>query len=78
MSQNEPLVCTKEEEIAVLELRGRTPDSFRDDVEIVKNWIKTQPHFPEMPREYKQGRFETPLIVKFQFQRMKLLDPSSA
>lgn len=42
---------TSNDELEVYRIYGRTPESFAEDVETVREWSKKQPHFPEVPRE---------------------------
>lgn len=43
---------TPENELEIYRTYDRTLESFAEDVERVKEWVKTQPHLPEMPREF--------------------------
>lgn len=40
-----------QDELEVYRTYGRTPQSFEEDVEAVKAWLKLQKHLPEAPRE---------------------------
>ncbi|RZC39700.1 hypothetical protein BDFB_012916 [Asbolus verrucosus] len=40
-----------------LELFDRTEKSFEEDVETVKEWMKTQPHLPEIMEDVKIRNF---------------------
>lgn len=40
------------DELEIYKLYGRTPESFAEDVTSVREWSKSQPHFPEVPRKF--------------------------
>lgn len=61
MGTNELLPYDKEDEITIWKMFERTPQSAEEDVETIKNWIKTQPHIPEILRKVLF------LIVNFMF-----------
>lgn len=41
----------------VLQLYGRTEETVRNDVEKVKEWLRKQPHLPELPEDKLIDRF---------------------
>lgn len=48
MIAKEAIQHTEEEKQAILKCYGRTKDSIEEDVKIIQNWLKTQPHIPEI------------------------------
>lgn len=50
--------------IAILKEFKRTPEMVREDVESFKEWMMSQPHFPEIISKWGQARkkLETGLI----------------
>lgn len=51
MSLSQLMPYSEDEVTAVLKIFGKTPESIQKDVNAVKNWMKTQLHFPEIPGE---------------------------
>lgn len=41
------------DELEVYRTYDRTPQSFEEDVQAVKEWLKLQKHLPETPRKYR-------------------------
>lgn len=37
---------------AVREAFGKSDKNVLEDIEIIRNWIQTQPHLPEIPSKY--------------------------
>lgn len=54
MAARELMVYTKEDEDAIWRIFGRTAQSAEEDVEIIKNWMKAQPHLPEVLRKFSK------------------------
>lgn len=48
MCMKEIMLYTEEDMLAVLKCFGRTQKSAEEDVEAIENWLKTQPHIPEV------------------------------
>lgn len=53
MSRMEIMFYTDEDILAVLKHFGKTKKSLGEDVQIIQNWLKTQPHIPEVTGELK-------------------------
>lgn len=48
MGTKELMPYTEQSELAVWELLARTPKTVKEDVATIKEWMKSQPHFPEV------------------------------
>lgn len=48
---------TVKDELEVYKTYGRTPESFAEDVDTVREWSKKQLHFPEVPRKLLTNKF---------------------
>uniref|UniRef100_A0A1Y1NK21 CRAL/TRIO N-terminal domain-containing protein n=1 Tax=Photinus pyralis TaxID=7054 RepID=A0A1Y1NK21_PHOPY len=69
MSSFDLLKCTPEERKCILAKYDKTPENIREDVQTVKNWIKSQPHLPEVPEDGLIERFL--LLNKFRIEIAK-------
>lgn len=50
----EILLYTEKDVLTILKSNGRTMKSAEEDVETIQNWMKTQPHLPEIAGEGEQ------------------------
>lgn len=48
MGVNEIMLYTEQDMLTVLKSNGRTMKSAEEDAETIQNWMKTQPHLPEI------------------------------
>lgn len=53
MSTKEIMFYTEADVLAVLKYFGKSRKSVEEDVTIIQNWLKTQPHIPEVTGERK-------------------------
>lgn len=42
------LKFSEDDRTRILKIFNRTPNSVQKDVEAIKNWLKTQPHLPDL------------------------------
>lgn len=52
MSAEELMPYNQEDEAAIWKILERTPQTAAEDVETIKNWLRTQPHIPEILRKF--------------------------
>lgn len=73
MGAEELMSYTKQGELAVWEMLGRTPQTVEEDVETIKNWMKSQPHLPEVLGKLQQSILKLPVKSRFQLmQELKI------
>lgn len=50
MDENYVLIENRSEVLReILKLRGKTEDDLKKDINILRNWLYTQKHLPEIP-----------------------------
>ncbi|KAG5886263.1 hypothetical protein JTB14_020826 [Gonioctena quinquepunctata] len=52
-----------------LEVNGKTKENLREDINIIKEWVATQPHLPEIPNDLMITNFL--LMNKFSIENVK-------
>ncbi|XP_017771307.1 PREDICTED: alpha-tocopherol transfer protein-like [Nicrophorus vespilloides] len=63
------LLYTDEEFKSILKIRGKTLEQLPEDVDIIKKWLKTQPHLPLLPTDRQIVCFL--VMNKFSIERTK-------
>lgn len=53
MASKKIMFYTDEDLTAVLKLYDRDTKTIQNDIDTIKNWMKTQPHLPEIPGKSK-------------------------
>lgn len=52
MSVDNLLRVTPEEKYAVVKTYGRTEEEIKEDIQVLREWIKKQPHLPDIGKFY--------------------------
>lgn len=67
MSQNALFQYSEDVITALLKIFGKTMEDIEKDVDTIKEWIKTQPHFPEIPGELTLSKSAEALTEEIAF-----------